>query len=172
MLHNTPKVNFKHSLIKVTLPGINGNDRLCQIKTTSWYIYLKYVRAVIVDMSEVPIKHLGLLTPRHMSKYYASLLHFKLKHKKLYRSIYNVRHQILFPHTHPSAAAKLELGSWNTQDFVTDENFRLTRRSTHPRSSALIRERDNCWNRCNCRSVSAPLCVLVPEPTSASDSIA
>lgn len=147
------------------------NNRVCWINTFCWDIYLKCVRAVTVDMSEVPIKLCGILTLLHMSKYYAPLLHFKLKHKKLYRSIYNVQHQILFPHTQHSTAAKLRLGSWNTQDFVTDENFRLTRRSTHPRSSALIREWDNCWNRCNCRSVSAPLCVLVPEPTSASDSI-
>lgn len=146
-------------------------DGVFWINATCWDFYLKRVGAVRVDMSEAPIKLCGISTLLHMSKYYAPLLHFKLKHKKLSRSIYIVQHQILLTHRWHSTAAKARLGSRNTQDFVTDENFRLTRRSTHPRSSALIRARDNCWNRCNCRSVSTPLCVLVPEPTSASDSI-
>lgn len=146
-------------------------DGVLWIKATCWDFYLKPVGAVRVDMSEAPIKLCGISTLLHMSKYYAPLLHFKLKHKKLSRSIYIVQHQTLLTHRWHSTAAKARLGSRNTRDFVTDENFRLTRRSTHPRSSALIRARDNCWNRCNCRSVSTPLCVLVPEPTSASDSI-
>lgn len=145
-----PGPNFKYGRITAAQPNINGLKvnvkqwRGCRRNTTCWDIYLKGVRAVAVDMSEVPIKLAGIVTLLHVSKYYAPPLHFKLKHKKRSRSIYNVQHQMLFPHTQRSAAAKPSLASGNTQDFVTDENFRLTPRSTHPRSSALIRERDNC----------------------------
>lgn len=92
------------------------------------------------------------------------MLHFKLKYRKavliyLYCSA-SASFLSSFTITLPSNAMELGLGSLNTQDFVTNENFRLTRRSTHPRSSALIREQDNCWNRCNCRGVSMPLSVF------------
>lgn len=106
---------------------------------------LKRVGAVRVDMSEAPIKLCGILTLLHMSKYYAPLLHFKLKTQKAFQIyLYSSASDPLRTHRWHSTAAKPRLGSRNTQDFVTDENFRLTRRSTHPRSSALIRERDNC----------------------------
>lgn len=70
---------------------------MSQINTPCWDVYLKRVRAATADMSELPIRLCGILTLLHMSKYYALLLHFKLKHKKLSRSIYNAKHQILFP---------------------------------------------------------------------------
>lgn len=53
-----------------------------------------------------------LFSPLQISKYYASMLHFKLKYKKVYGSIYNVKHQQAFWGVFfPSNAIKLRLGS-------------------------------------------------------------
>lgn len=86
-----------------------------------------------------------------MLQYYAPVLHFKLKYKKLSRSIYNVQNPQMLWNWGLEVRIHKTLSPWKLSVNST---------CTHPRSSALIREQDNCWNRCNCRSVSAPLSVF------------
>lgn len=64
-----------------------------------------------------------------MLQYYAPMLHFKLKYKKLSRSIYNVQNQLsLFLHNNPTLKC-YETGAWKLEytRLCHHENFRLTR---------------------------------------------